>query len=111
MQPRPETNGPPTPTPVSRPKRRISGFAWILISITALFVAGVLISTLRRQQAPPRRTFVEPPQIYFGVNEFINVDSGVSFDIVFPPGAPADKAGLVGGDIVTSFDGHPIKRS
>ena len=26
-----------------------------------------------------------------------------------PPGGPADKAGLVGGDIITSFDGHPVK--
>jgi serine protease Do len=30
-------------------------------------------------------------------------------DYVDPPGSPADKAGLVGGDIITSFDGHAVK--
>src|SRR6185295_18649395 len=28
-----------------------------------------------------------------------------------PPGSPADKAGLVGGDIITSFDGRPVRKS
>jgi serine protease Do len=29
---------------------------------------------------------------------------------VTPPDGPADKAGLVGGDIITSFDGHPVTK-
>ena len=31
---------------------------------------------------------------------------GVTFEDVWPPDSPADKAGLVGGDIITAFDGH-----
>ena len=31
--------------------------------------------------------------------------------MVEPPGSPADKAGLVGGDIITTFDGRAVKRS
>ncbi len=34
--------------------------------------------------------------------------AGVTFDAVTAPGTPADKAGLVGGDIITTVDGQPI---
>jgi S1-C subfamily serine protease len=30
--------------------------------------------------------------------------------VATPPGGPADKAGLVGGDVITSFDGHPVTK-
>ena len=45
---------------------------------------------------------------YVGVNQFDTTDGGVTFDNVEPPGAPADKAGLVGGDTITKFDGQEI---
>jgi S1-C subfamily serine protease len=45
---------------------------------------------------------------YFGVNGFDEVPGGVTFDNVEPPGGPADKAGLVGGDIIQTFDGHRV---
>lgn len=107
MQSFPESSA---PQPISRPKRRLSGFTWILIGITGIFVVGLLISTLRRQQAPQPRIAEAPPEIYFGVHEFINAgEDGVTFNDVYPPDSPADKAGLVGGDIITTFDGHPIK--
>jgi serine protease Do len=37
-------------------------------------------------------------------------DGGVTFDVATPPGGPADKAGLVGGDVITSFDGRSVGR-
>jgi serine protease Do len=43
------------------------------------------------------------------VREFVNVSGGVTFSDVYPPDAPADKAGLVGGDIINSFDGKPVR--
>jgi S1-C subfamily serine protease len=45
---------------------------------------------------------------YFGVNEFNQTDEGVIFECVSAPGGPADKAGLVGGDVILSVDGQPI---
>jgi len=33
----------------------------------------------------------------------------VTFGDVEPPGSPADRAGLVGGDVITSFDGQRIE--
>src|SRR5258708_37354738 len=35
-------------------------------------------------------------------------DGGVAFDSVSPRASPGDKAGLVGGDIITNFDGHAV---
>jgi serine protease Do len=35
----------------------------------------------------------------------------VTFGNVEPPGSPADKAGLFGGDVITTFDGQPIDDS
>ena len=48
---------------------------------------------------------------YVGVDDFRTTDGGATFKNVEPPGSPADKAGLVGGDIVTSFDGHAIRQA
>jgi serine protease Do len=45
------------------------------------------------------------------VNGFDTADGGVTFGNVEPPGSPADRAGLLGGDIITSFDGEPIEDS
>jgi hypothetical protein len=36
-------------------------------------------------------------------------DGGALIDVVTPPGSPLDRAGLVGGDAITMFDGAPIK--
>lgn len=41
--------------------------------------------------------------------EFSSEGGGAFMDLAYPPGGPADKAGLVGGDVVTSLDGQPVK--
>jgi serine protease Do len=45
---------------------------------------------------------------YFGVDDFDATEGGVTFGNVEPPGGPADIAGLVGGDIITNFDGTAV---
>ena len=96
------------PTPKQR-KGRISGWAWLLIGIGALFLTGLLLSTLRTQRQPNNRSTLQSAENYFGVREFVNVSGGVTFSDVYPPDAPADKAGLVGGDIINSCDGKPVR--
>ena len=53
-----------------------------------------------------------PPRSYFGVNNFSDFRGdtfeGALIDYVTPPGSPADLAGLVGGDVVTFFDGQTV---
>lgn len=88
-------------------KRRISGMAWIIILIAMLFVLGGVLTAVRRSVSrPPFGATVSTPRSHFGVDEFADATGGVTFDNVEPPGSPADKAGLVGGDIITTFDGR-----
>jgi len=88
-------------------KRRISGMAWIIILIAALFVLGGVLTAVRRSAGnPPFGASISTPRSHFGVDGFEDATGGVTFDNVEPPGGPADKAGLVGGDIITIFDGH-----
>jgi S1-C subfamily serine protease len=84
--------------------------AWIFIIIAALFVVGGVMSALRKggriRNVP--QISVNVNRSYFGVNGFDEVPGGVTFDNVEPPGGPADKAGLVGGVIIQTFDGHRV---
>jgi membrane-associated protease RseP (regulator of RpoE activity) len=89
-------------------RRKLSGMAWIFIIIAALFVVGGVMSALRKGGMRPPRIVVNMNRSYFGVNGFDEVAGGVTFDNVEPPGGPADKAGLVGGDIIQTFDGHRV---
>ena len=87
-------------------KRRVGGMTWILIGIALLFVAGGVMTALRKNVPLPARNVSSPPRSYLGINEFEDAEGGVAVRDVWPPDSPADKAGLVGGDIITVFDGH-----
>ena len=93
------------PVPAKR-KRRVGGMTWILIGIALLFAVGAVMTALRKNVAPPVQNVSNPPRSYLGINEFEDAEGGVTFRDVWPPDSPADKAGLVGGDIITAFDGH-----
>ena len=92
-------------------RRRVGwgGMTWLWIVLAVFFVSGGAMSILKgpRRGRPTASVFLDRPIV--GVNEFKTTEGGVTFDAVTPPGAPADKAGLVGGDIVTSFDGHIVR--
>ncbi|MFY9618692.1 MAG: PDZ domain-containing protein [Pyrinomonadaceae bacterium] len=90
-------------------KRRISGMAWIIILIAAMFVLGGVLTAVRRSVSRPPFAPAATQRSYFGVDGFSDADGrGVTFRSVEPPGSPADLAGLVGGDIITSFDGQSV---
>ena len=78
---------------------------WILIGVAILFAVGGALTALRKNVVPPQ-SIQSVPQSYLGINEFEDAEGGVTFEDVWPPDSPADKAGLVGGDIITAFDGH-----
>jgi S1-C subfamily serine protease len=90
-----------------------SGMTWMWIVLGVMFATGGGLSMLKgpRSPRPPGASAPAPSRSYFGVNSFTNANGGVTFKVVEPPGSPADKAGLVGGDIVTTYDGHPVPRS
>ncbi|HKP36983.1 MAG TPA: PDZ domain-containing protein [Pyrinomonadaceae bacterium] len=92
-------------------KRRISGMTWILIAIAFFFVFGGAMSLVKRSvRNVPRGAINFPSRTFFGVDGFETAQgtSGVTFDNIEVPGSPADKAGMVGGDIITSFDGITV---
>jgi hypothetical protein len=95
----------------ARKRRRLgfTGMTWMWIVLGLFFAVGGGLSVLKKSGRVPTR--ISAPlvrQSYFGVDEFKTVNGGVTFDVVSPPDGPADKAGLVGGDVLTSFDGQAI---
>jgi len=92
-------------------KRRLSGMSWVFVALLVFFVGAAAFTAII---APMRKSgnvgFIPTPVVksYLGVDEFNNSDDGVIFESVSAPGGPADKAGLVGGDVIVSFDGQQI---
>jgi len=91
-------------------KRRMSGMSWIFIGLLIFFVGAAaftaVVSPIRR-----RASIVKEPVVksYIGVDKVNNTDQGAMLNCVSVPGGPADKAGLIGGDVILTFDGQPIK--
>lgn len=96
---------------LSKKKRRISGMSWIFVGLLVFFVGAAaftaLIAPLRKSANIVTRAAVV--KSYIGVDEFNNSDQGVMFEAVATPNGPADQAGLVGGDVLVSFDGQPVQ--
>jgi hypothetical protein len=95
------------------PRRRRMGFGgmtWMWIVLGLFFATGGFMSMFRHPNGNRARPAISiaADRSYLGVNGLRSADGGVTFDVASPPDGPADKAGLVGGDIITSFDGHPV---
>lgn len=95
------------------PRRRrlgFSGMTWMWIVLGIFFASGGGLSMLVKNVGHiPRASAPGVSRSYAGVDGFQTTDGGVTFDVVEPPGSPADNAGLVGGDVVTSFDGRAVR--
>lgn len=96
---------------IRKRRRRMSGMTWMFLGLLIFFIAAAGFTAIIR---PIRRNInaeiarAAPPRSYVGVDSFDTAEGGVTFDNVEPPGSPADKAGLVGGDLITTFDGQTI---
>jgi S1-C subfamily serine protease len=101
---------------VGKRRGRMSGTTWMFIGLLIFFITAAGFTAIVRKVRP--RIVVaggSGPSVfvsksYVGVDDFETADGdiGVTFSNVEPPGGPADKAGLVGGDIVTTVDGQAI---
>ena len=98
--------------PPAKRRKRMSGMAWMFLGLLIFFIAAAgftaLVSPIRRA-VNIEAVAPAPSRSYVGVNSFDTAEGGVTFDTVDAPGSPADKAGLVGGDIITSFDGQRVE--
>src|SRR5215216_1051615 len=99
------------PAAIPKKRRRMSGMAWIFIGLLVFFIGAAaftaIISPIKQNVGSVVRTAIN--RSYVGVNGWDTTDNGVTFQSVDAPGGPADKAGLVGGDIITKFDGQEIR--
>jgi hypothetical protein len=106
--------GPQSSYDLSRRRRRRrlgwGGMTYLWIVLAVFFVSGGAMSVLKgpRRGRPTAPMFLD--RSIFGVDGFKTTEGGVTFEDVEPPGAPADKAGLVGGDIITTFDGRAVRK-
>jgi len=110
----PTFNAPMATVSPSRRRRRLGwkGTTWLWIALVGVFGMGGLMSLGHKGgRLPTSAVSFVSNRSFVGVDDFRTTDGGATFKNVEPPGSPADKAGLVGGDIVTSFDGHAIKQA
>jgi S1-C subfamily serine protease len=99
------------PQPVKK-KRRFSGMSWIFVGLLVFFVAAAAFTAIvaPKRSSNPSFGVTQVPVVksYLGVDDFNNTDEGVIFKSVTAPGGPADKAGMVGGDVIVSVDDQLI---
>ena len=104
-----EASGPFVPPAPAKKKKRISGMSWIFIGLLVFFVVAAgftaLVAPLRRStvvnRTPVNRVVIGAP--------FEQSDEGVRLESAGVPNGPADKAGLIGGDLLLSFNGQKIE--
>ena len=102
-----------SPFGVSAPpkkKRRLSGMSWIFVGLLVFFVVAAgftaLVAPLRNSTVINRTPVV---RAVIGAR-FDQSDEGVRLESASLPNGPADKAGLIGGDLILSFDGQKIEK-
>lgn len=101
------------PVPKKKSRRKMSGMAWMFVGLLIFFIGAAAFTAIispMRERIPAISMVVK--KSYTGVDGWENVENngpGVTFDAVSLPGGPADKAGLVGGDVILSFDGQRVQ--
>ena len=91
-------------------RRRMSGMTWMFLGLLIFFIAGGAFTAIIKPIRDNVRVQIAQQTLrsYAGVDGFDTTEGGVTFANVEPPDGPADKAGLVGGDIITVVDGQPV---
>ncbi len=105
-----DVSGPFVPSAPLKKKRRITGMSWIFVGLLGFFVVAAaftaLVAPLRNSPVVSRTSVV---RAVVGA-DFDQTDDGVLLERVNLPNGPADKAGLVGGDLILGFDGQKIEK-
>jgi len=82
---------------------------WVFLPIFALsLLSGMSHNKVRVIKQSGAAAASSSSNSFLGAQYKTSPD-GAFIEDVTPPGSPADKAGLLGGDVITIFDGHVIK--
>lgn len=93
----------------NKKKRRMSGLSWIFVGLLVFFVGAAAFTALIAPKHIPAPAAAPVVKSFVGVNGFNDSDQGVTFESVSVPNGPADKAGLVGGDVILKVDGQDVR--
>lgn len=91
-------------------KKRTPWIVWVVLGITiASVTGGGLMSPFSLRNRDRGAPMSSAARSYVGVNRYKAAEGGgITFESVTPPGSAADKAGLIGGDIIKTFDGQTL---
>lgn len=94
-------------------RRRMKWIGWVALGLAISAASGIIPFININRESGSGSVTRRAPQSFFGVSEFEDVDNdgGAFIEAVSRPNSPAEGAGLIGGDIVTSFDGQPVKEA
>ncbi|MGB8507861.1 MAG: PDZ domain-containing protein, partial [Pyrinomonadaceae bacterium] len=88
---------------------RMNWMMWMILSIAILTATGVISRGVRGLRVRPIQINVGVPQSFLGVDGFDTAEGGgAMIEGIAAPGTPIEAAGLIGGDIITSFDGKQV---
>lgn len=89
-------------------KRVPRWMVWVIVPIMIASMTGGFMSNSSSRRSARSAATANAQNSYFGAH-YKTSDGGAFIEDVTPPGSAADKAGLFGGDVITSFDGKPVK--
>jgi predicted metalloprotease with PDZ domain len=103
----------PKQQPKKGQRHRSSWLGWIIALIIFSVLSSGSLTGLRglRNGMRGSSSASSAARSWVGADDLKNSDKGLTFNKVEPEGSPLDKAGLVGGDLIASFDGQPVKNS
>jgi membrane-associated protease RseP (regulator of RpoE activity) len=109
-QPSPEASN-PTWAKMCTPKRG-GWWLWVVIGLVIMFSAGILPLSIKIRNRGRAAADAGPPAVSLmaEADAFDTPDGGgAMIRGLAGPGSSLEAAGLVGGDIITNFDGKPIR--
>jgi S1-C subfamily serine protease len=80
----------------------------ILAIVISSVAGGSFIRPLKLRMGSGGAAAPDTPKSKVGASDFSTESGGAMIESASTPGGPTDKAGLIGGDIITSFDGKAI---
>jgi len=89
-------------------KRVPRWMVWVIVPIMIASMTGGFISNSGSRNRGRSSATARAQNSFFGAH-YKTSQGGAFIKDITPPGSAADKAGLVGGDVITSFDGKPVK--
>jgi membrane-associated protease RseP (regulator of RpoE activity) len=89
-------------------KRVPRWMVWVIVPIMIASMTGGFMSNSRSRRSA-RSAAVATAQNSFLGAEYKTSQGGAFIEDIAPPGSAADKAGLLGGDTITTFDGKPVR--